>query len=78
MGAGFSSQNGVAIRTIKTAFVPGDIVEGSVALNCVDAIELSGLKLEVWFYSMFLFGQTLHSVCYYCNSVQAVYTTSVT
>lgn len=50
MGAGFSSQNGVAIRTSRTVFVPGDTVEGIVALNCVDAIEVSGLKLEVWFF----------------------------
>ena len=48
MGAGFSSQNGVAIRTSRTVFVPGETVEGIVALNCVDAIEVSGLKLEVW------------------------------
>ena len=47
MGAAFSSSNALHVQTNKAFYYGGDLVEGVVALNCLNALNTTGIELEV-------------------------------
>lgn len=47
MGAAFSSSNAIHVQTSKPAYYPGEVLEGVVALSCLNRIDITGIGVEV-------------------------------
>lgn len=51
MGAAFSSNNALVIYANKPYYFPGETVEGAVALNLIERMEIKEIVLDVCHYS---------------------------